>query len=215
MTRTPALKLSVSKPDTFMKGAPQMSDINDSTVKLVPVWDIAVRLFHWSLVLCVTAAWLLTDNRDVHEFLGYTAAGLVAFRLVWGVIGTRYARFTSFVTGPRRVLGYLRDMVRGREERYLGHNPAGAAMIIALIFTILALGVTGYMMGMTRYFGQDWVEDVHEFFANFLLVLVALHIGGVLIASLRHRENLVRSMVTGLKAADDPDPHQPDPATRA
>jgi cytochrome b len=165
----------------------------------VRVWDIAVRLFHWSLVAMVTAAYVLDEPRKLHRTLGYIVIGLIAFRLIWGVIGTRHARFVSFLPGPLRLLRYLRDIARGREARYLGHNPAGAAMIVALLLTLSAVGVTGYMMGMDAYFGQDWVEHYHKSLVNLLLVLVACHIGGVVLASWRHRENLVRSMITGQK----------------
>ena len=165
----------------------------------VRVWDIGVRLFHWSLVTMVTAAYVLDEPRRLHRTLGYIVVGLIVFRLIWGVVGTRHARFVSFLPGPRRLLRYLRDIARGREERYLGHNPAGAAMIVALLLTLSAIGATGYMMGMDAYFGQEWVERYHKGLVNFLLVLVAFHLGGVALASWRHRENLVRSMITGQK----------------
>jgi cytochrome b len=103
-----------------------------------------------------------------------------------------------------RLLTYLRDTARGREARYLGHNPAGAAMIVALVAVLGGICATGWMMGMDAYFGVEWVEDAHEALVNVLIGLVVLHIAGVAVASLRHRENLVKAMVTGLKAADDP-----------
>ena len=165
----------------------------------VRVWDLGVRLFHWSLVAMVVGAYVTEDLRNVHKILGYIVIGLIAFRLIWGLIGTRHARFSDFVTGPSRVLEYLRDMLHGRERRYLGHNPAGAAMVIMLLTTLFAVGATGYMMGMDAYFGQDWVEEMHEFLVSCLLVLVACHIGGVIYASWHHRENLVAAMITGKK----------------
>jgi cytochrome b len=182
-------------------------DNNTQVTGRVRVWDLGVRLFHWSLVAMVVAAYFTEDLRDVHKALGYIVVGLIAFRLLWGLIGTRHARFTDFVAGPGRVLGYLRDMVHGRERRYLGHNPAGAAMIIMLFATLFSVGATGYMMGMDAYFGQDWVEEAHEVLVNCLLVLVAGHIGGVIYASWHHRENLVVAMITGDKETDDPTHH--------
>lgn len=167
--------------------------------KMVRVWDIGVRLFHWSLVVLVTSAWLFEDERTLHRWLGYGVIGLISFRLIWGFVGTRFARFVNFVPGPVKLLSYLRDMAKGRERRYLGHNPAGGAMIVALLLTLAAITGTGVMMGMDAYFGEEWVEDVHEVLANFLILLVLLHIGGVVLASRRHKENLVKSMVTGLK----------------
>ena len=165
----------------------------------VRVWDLGVRLFHWSLVSMVAAAYIFVDPRSVHLTLGYIVIGLIAFRLIWGLIGGKYARFSNFVPGPRRLLTYLRDMRKGREARYLGHNPAGAAMIILLLITLSAVGISGYMIGMDAYFGQTWVEDLHEVFVNFLIVLVIGHVGGVIFSSRRHHENLVKSMVTGKK----------------
>jgi cytochrome b len=172
----------------------------------VRVWDLGVRLFHWSLVAGFAAAYLTEDFRDLHKAIGYAAAGLVGFRVFWGFAGTRHARFSDFVPGPKRLFSYLGSMARGREPRYLGHNPAGGAMIVALLSVIAAITGTGVMMGMDAFFGADWVEDLHEAFVNLALVLIALHVGGVAYSSLRHRENLVRAMITGDKVADDSPP---------
>jgi cytochrome b len=172
--------------------------------RMVRVWDIGVRLFHWGLVAGVLAAYLSEDSRSLHRIFGYAVMGLIAFRLIWGLVGTQHARFASFLPGPVRLLAYLRDMARGREARHLGHNPAGAAMIVALLAVLGGISATGYMMGMDAYFGVEWVEDAHEALVNGLIVLVMLHVAGVAVASRRHGENLVKAMVTGLKAADDP-----------
>lgn len=180
---------------------------NTQTTDRVLVWDLGVRLFHWSLVTMVTLTYLFDEPRKLHRSLGYVVIGLISFRLIWGLIGTRHARFADFVPGPRRLLTYLRDMLRGREDRYLGHNPAGAAMILTLLATLFAVGATGYMMGMDAYFGQDWVEHTHKALVNGLLALIALHIGGVIFSSWRHRENLVVSMITGQKDTDDQTRH--------
>lgn len=175
----------------------------------VTVWDPGVRLFHWSLLACVAGAWVLTDPRWLHRRLGYAVIGLIAFRLVWGLIGPRHARFSQFLPGPRRLLAYLAAMRQGREARTLGHNPAGAAMIVALLAVLAGLCVTGVMMGMDRFFGQTWVEHWHEGLVNLLGVLVVLHLGGVVLASLRHKENLVAAMIHGQKLKDDPTGHRP------
>lgn len=174
----------------------------------VKVWDLGVRVFHWSLVSMVALTYLFDEQRQLHRFLGYVVLALIAFRLIWGVVGSRHARFVDFIPGPRRLLGYLRDMLRGREDRYLGHNPAGAAMIIVLLATLCAVGATGYMMGMDAYFGQDWVEQTHKLLVNILLVCVVCHVGGVIYSSRKHRENLVVSMITGVK--DVPQTHAHD-----
>ncbi|SEP63833.1 Cytochrome b [Loktanella sp. DSM 29012] len=169
----------------------------------VRVWDIGVRLFHWSLLTCVAGAWLFVDPRSLHRWLGYCVIGLIAFRLIWGLVGSRHARFTDFIKGPRTVLAYLRAMVAGTERRHLGHNPAGAAMIVALLLTLAGICTTGIMMGMDAYFGVSWVEHWHEGLVNGLLILVAMHLVGVVTASWRHRENLVASMVHGHKDAHE------------
>ncbi|MGB5559832.1 MAG: cytochrome b/b6 domain-containing protein [Paracoccaceae bacterium] len=171
----------------------------------VRVWDVAVRLFHWSLVAMVASAYVFDAPRSLHRSLGYVVIGLIAFRILWGFFGTRHARFSDFVPTPGKLLRYLADIWRSRERRYLGHNPAGGAMVIALLTALASVGATGYMMGMDAYFGAQWVEDAHKTLVNFLVLLVALHVGGVVFSSLRHRENLVLSMMTGEKNADHGD----------
>jgi cytochrome b len=171
--------------------------------KKVQVWDIGVRAFHWSLATMFASAYLFAEQRSVHRILGYVVAGLIAFRLIWGLAGTKHARFTDFVPGPMRLLRYLRDMASGREARSLGHNPAGGAMIVALLTTISGIAVTGYMIGMDAYFGVAWVETLHKTLVNLALGLIAFHLGGVIFSSFRHRENLVKAMVTGKKRLED------------
>lgn len=196
----------------------------------VRVWDPLVRVFHWSLVVAFAIAWLTADEGQVHEIAGYTVAGLVAFRLVWGFVGSRYARFAQFLRGPATTLAYLRDLARGRERRYLGHNPAGAAMIAALLITLSGTAFTGWLMeepsrvamlpDLPQIVGpayadddggfggrgesEEVLEELHEVFANLMLLLVALHVAGVVFASFRHHENLARAMVTGDKRAPKP-----------
>lgn len=168
---------------------------------LARVWDPFVRLFHWSLVTSFAVAWL-THEGDlgwVHQWAGYCAGALVLMRLLWGVVGTRYARFSQFVRHPSRVIGYLRDIATGREARYIGHNPAGGAMVVALMLGMLATAVTGWLMTTDRYYGIDWVQELHSLCAHGLLLLVFMHLGGVALASRRHGENLVLAMVTGRK----------------
>jgi len=168
----------------------------------VKVWDPLVRLFHWGLVGAFALAWATGDELDrVHEIAGYAIIGLVAFRLAWGIIGSRHARFADFVRGPGTVTAYLRDSLSFRARRYLGHNPAGGAMIILLLVMLAATCGTGVMMTTDEFWGVEWVEDVHVLSVNVTLGLVALHLLGVLFASIEHGENLVRAMVTGRKRA--------------
>jgi cytochrome b len=166
----------------------------------VNVWDPLVRLSHWSLVVAFFAAQFFTDEGDPpHEIAGYVALGLVAMRTVWGFVGTPHARFAAFVPSPRRLFRYLGDMRAGREARHIGHNPAGGAMIVALLTLIAATSVSGWMLTTDTFWGAGWVENLHKFFAWGTLVLVAAHVMGVAHASVRHRENLVIAMISGRK----------------
>lgn len=166
----------------------------------VPVWDTAVRVFHWSLVAAVVTSWITGGSGDrLHETVGYAVAGLVAFRMAWGFFGTRHARFRDFVRGPASVMAYGSSIARLRPTHHTGHNPAGAAMIVTLLAVLLAIIVTGVMMQTNRFFGVEWVEQVHSVAANSLLVLVPLHVLGALLSSWMHQENLIRSMFTGHK----------------
>ena len=176
------------------------------------VWDIAVRAFHWLLALSFLGAFLTAESermRDVHVALGYAMLGLVAFRLVWGLVGTRYARFASFAFGPRRLAAYLKSLLALRPQHYLGHNPAGSWAIYALLALSVLAGATGY--ATYNDIGGHWLEELHEGVANTLLAVVIVHIAGVLVSSLIHRENLVRSMLTGYKTGD---PGDANPAGR-
>jgi cytochrome b len=176
------------------------------------VWDPLVRIFHWTLAAAFALAYLTGDEvLGVHVVAGYTIAGLIAFRLVWGLIGPRHARFTDFVYRPRDVITYLKHLLRGRAARYRGHNPAGGAMTIALLTLLVLSVVTGLAVygaeegagplagAMAAYADNEWVEEVHEFFANATVVLVVFHIAGVIVSSLLHGENLPLAMVTGRK----------------
>lgn len=166
----------------------------------VRVWDRFVRVFHWSLVAGIAAAWVTADEfKTPHEWIGYATLALVAARVVWGFVGSRHARFADFLRGPQATFAYLRDLMRGRERRYLGHNPAGAAMIVALLCAVAGTGITGWLMTTDAFWGSGAMEAAHEVLATLILVLAAGHVGGVVWESLRHRENLVRAMFTGRK----------------
>jgi len=168
--------------------------------RTVRVWDPLVRIFHWSLLAGVVIAWATADEvQAVHEVVGYGIAGLLAVRIVWGFIGSTHARFSDFIYRPSAVAAHLVATARLSAKRYLGHNPAGGAMIIALLAMLTLTCATGIAMTTEAYADVHWVEEVHEVIVNGLLVLVALHVAGVLVASLEHRENLVRAMVTGRK----------------
>ena len=157
-----------------------------------------MRVTHWSLVGCVALAWF--THGAAHEGIGYAVLAVVVLRFAWGWAGPRTARFSQFVRGPARTLAYAKAVLAHREPRYLGHNPLGAWMIVALLAALALVGATGWLSTTDPYWGVQWVQELHELCADALLALVALHVAGVILASLRHRENLVRSMVTGTKA---------------
>jgi cytochrome b len=181
-----------------------------NTQELVKVWDLPLRIFHWLLVAGFFVAYLTEDELlTVHVWAGYLVSGLILFRLVWGVGGNEYARFSSFLCSPVQSVAYVKDLVTLKTKRYLGHNPAGAAMIVLLLVSLIMTVVTGFaVLGADQAAGplatigssnEKMWEEVHEFFANFTLVLVFVHVVGVAVESYIHRENLVKAMVHGYK----------------
>jgi len=181
------------------------------------VWDPLVRIFHWSLAVVFGMAYLTGDEwLRVHVIAGYTVVGLVMFRLVWGFVGTRHARFSDFVHRPSTVMAYLKEMARLRARRHVGHNPAGGAMVVALLLSLIATAVSGMgLYGHQEFLGPfaalagslpdsagGVLKEIHEFFANLTVTLVVLHLAGVVFASIQHRENLVLGMLTGWKSKE-------------
>jgi cytochrome b len=197
---------------------------------MVRVWDPLIRIGHWVLVVAFATAYLTEGAPQwLHTFAGYAIAVTVAVRILWGFVGPRRARFTDFVTGPGRVLGYLRDLVSGRAERHVGHSPAGGAMTVALLFALALTALSGMAtlaveegegplagivteQSLPSFMAEDEhhepgepgesgeaLEEVHELAANASLLLILLHLGGVIWASRAHGENLVRAMINGRK----------------
>ncbi|MFA9217456.1 MAG: cytochrome b/b6 domain-containing protein [Sphingomonadaceae bacterium] len=167
------------------------------------VWDWPVRLLHWSLVGCITAAWLTrSQTGPAHEYFGYGAAAIVSLRVLWGWLGNSYARFTQFVRGGGATLAYLRLVLQGRAPRYLGHNPLGGWMVLGLLSCVALLGVTGWSLGTELLWGYAWPVNIHVTLGWLLLCMVALHLSGVIFTSWQHRENLVAAMLTGDKPKD-------------
>jgi cytochrome b len=166
------------------------------------VWDVPTRVFHWLLALSFGGAFLTAESeryRDIHVALGYTLLGLIAFRLLWGFFGTRYARFRSFLFRPGEIVAYVSSLLKRKPAHYVGHNPAGSVAIWLLLLLGTLSGVTGVVLFQDM--GGDAVEELHEVVSNAMLAAVLIHIAGVVVGSLMHRENLVRAMITGFKQA--------------
>jgi cytochrome b len=195
-----------------------------------PVWDLFVRFGHWLLAGAFLVAYLTEDDwLTTHVWAGYLAGTIVLLRIVWGFVGSKHARFRDFLFAPAQSLRYVTELVRGRARRYIGHSPAGAAMVFALLIGVAATTGSGLMVYAydkhagplaqvvaSQYQGlskterhrayeraEDFWEETHEVLANLTLFLVVLHVGGVLLASVAHHENLVRAMFTGRKRAEE------------
>ncbi len=176
-----------------------LSEHIDTGRSRILVWDIPTRLFHWSLVVCFVIAYLTSESERWqlwHVTAGYTFGALLVFRLVWGAIGSRYARFSNFVRGPKQTMRYLGSLLTRHPQHYVGHNPAGAWAIVGMIGLGLLVVFTGWA-SFNDY--GDWFGELHEGIVNALIVVIGVHIGGVIVSSFLHHENLVRSMVNGYK----------------
>ena len=181
-------RIAIGSPDTT---------VPEGTVR---VWDPFVRIFHWTLALAIGTAWLSAGRaNELHQWAGFGATAMIGLRLIWGFWGSEYALFSQFVRSPAQVLSYLRSMANGHEVRFLGHNPAGGAMILTLILAIPASVLSGWLMTTDAFFGVAWVGTLHSLIVHGLALLVFLHLAGVLIASVRHKENLVIAMISGRK----------------
>lgn len=169
-------------------------------IRRILVWDAPTRTFHWLQAISFCVAYFTSDSeryRDIHVAAGYVLLGLLVFRLLWGFIGTRYARFVSFLFKPGEIVTYLMSLAKGKPEHYLGHNPAGSVSVWLLLALGLFLSVTGVMALQDD--ASDAVIEMHGIATNVMLAVVFLHIIGVFVSSVLHRENLVRSMITGFK----------------
>jgi cytochrome b len=183
----------------------------------VRVWDLPTRVFHWLFALSFVVAFITHDADrylDIHVFAGYVFFALLIFRLVWGIIGSKYARFHSFFFSIGETVAYLRGLLQGRPTHYLGHNPAGSWAIFLLlglgaVVAISGLATLGIEEGhgpLATFFnpekGELW-EEVHEVVSFVMLFVIFIHIAGVVVSSVLHKENLARAMVTGNKQCDD------------
>lgn len=188
----------------YVEGNPQR--------RAVRVWDLAVRLFHWSLVGLMAAAWITNslNKMDWHARVGYAILTLVLFRLVWGFVGGSHARFASFLRGPATLVRYGRDFFAHRAAPVVGHNPLGGWMVIALLLALLAQGSLGLfatddivfegpLNSLVSSKTAGLLTSLHKLGFNLILALVAVHVLGVVAHLVVERDNLVRPMFTGIK----------------
>lgn len=188
-----------------------------TSTKLIKVWDLPTRIFHWLLVAGFFVAYLTEEELlTVHVWAGYLVLGLLIFRLLWGFMGNHYARFKNFLCSPVKSYAYIKDVIALKSKRYLGHNPAGAAMIVLLLISLLMTAITGLIVyaadqnlgplaGIIGSSHEKLWEEIHEFAANFSLLLVIIHVAGVALESTVHNENLVKAMWDGYKKSDKAD----------
>lgn len=179
----------------------------------IKVWDFFIRFFHWSLVTSFLIAYITEDDFiTIHSIAGYVILALISSRVVWGFIGGQYARFSSFVCSLDKTKQYIKSTFSFSAKRYIGHNPAGGLMIIIMIAILFLTTITGIILYGTENAGplagyfynsselfKDVLEGIHEFLANFTLLLIIIHVSGVLFESLIHNENLIKSMINGFK----------------
>ena len=166
----------------------------------VKIWDPLVRIFHWTVVTGVALDYFVfTDGENLHQWIGYAVGIALAVRIVWGLILTGHANFRSFVRGPAQVLQYIKTALTASPPRYLGHNPAAAVMIVTLMISLATITLSGWMQTTDAYWGVGWVQELHRWAVNGLLGLVVIHATAVVFESIRHGENLIKSMVTGWK----------------
>jgi cytochrome b len=164
------------------------------------VWDFPVRVFHWLLVLSFAGAWLTAEGEAlqlIHYAFGYSACAIILFRIVWGIVGTRYARFAQFVKGPAETWKHIKSLLVGKRTLGPGHNPAGALVMISLVILILLIDLTGYWIVKDVLGGL--MSGAHEAIANLAFGLVLIHVAAAIIMSFLQKENLVKSMFTGMK----------------
>lgn len=185
------------------------------SAKLIKIWDLPLRIFHWLLVVGFSVAYLTEDKLlTIHVWAGYLVLGLLVFRLFWGFTGNSYARFSNFLCSPAKSVAYVKEVITLKAKRYLGHNPAGAAMIVLLIVSLFITALSGLIVyaadqnlgplaGMVSSSNEKFWEEAHEIAANLSLLLVIVHVLGVVFESVIHNENLVKAMWNGYKKSDE------------
>ena len=187
-----------------------MADSKSTNIRRrhVRVWDLPVRVFHWLIVGLLVVSFVTGhvggNAMRIHELSGFSILTLVLFRLSWGFLGSTHARFSSFVRGFAAARSYTAVLWSGSSAVYTGHNPLGGWMVVALLALAAAAGLSGWLSITDRFWGVEWLQELHEALANMLYLFVGLHLAGVFFTSWRHRENLVAAMMTGCKRAPGP-----------
>jgi len=174
-----------------------------STAQTIKVWDPLVRIVHWSLALLIFNNFLNEEGHRLHRYSGYAALILIVTRLLWGFVGTHHARFSSWFPTPKRVIAYVRSVREGREERHVGHNPAGSVMMITLWVLVMSMVGTGWLLTTDTYEGTGWLENVHAAIAYSMLGCIGLHVAAAIHHSRKHGENIIASMLHGRKRVNN------------
>ena len=167
----------------------------------IRVWDPLVRVLHWTLVFCVVSNFLNESGEDLHQILGLIAAAAVTLRFIWGFIGPQYARFSDWFPTPQKLIPYVKALLKNKAPRHIGHNPAGAVMMLVLMAIVITLAVSGYVY--VNILDDDWIMELHEVMSNVLIAAVIAHVSAAIFESWKHKENLIASMIHGKKAAND------------
>ncbi len=182
--------------------------------QVINVWDPFIRIFHWSLVIAFSISWLSqVENYNLHLQAGYATLGLIISRILWGLIGSKHARFSDFVYSPRTIITYLKSLTGKHSKRYIGHNPAGGVMVLLLLTGLLIVTISGIaldgaenwsgpMSDLNLFQHKSLIQSIHILTTNSLLILIALHLAGTAYSSILHKENLVSAMITGEKQAN-------------
>lgn len=164
------------------------------------IWDLPLRVGHWALVACFLGAWFTSDSEyfaRLHLLFGYSVLALLVFRFFWGFIGSRYARWKSFMFSRREILSYLSSISSSSAKKYLGHNPLGSLGIFLMLSLLIVLVATG--LGLDLISSYHWLSEVHEAVAELMLIVIFVHVAGVLISGWLHHESLISSMIHGKK----------------
>jgi cytochrome b len=185
-----------------VSNAVERPELAESSGGKILVWDPLVRVFHWTVVIgCALDLFVLEDGKATHRFVGYVVAAALVVRFVWGFLGPKHARFADFFPTREKVTRYVKALSRGEEPRYIGHNPAGAIVMLTLMILLAAVSITGWMLTLDVYFGDKVLEELHEAIANLIFVLAGFHAAAAIYEGWRHKENLIWAMITGRKRA--------------